>query len=257
MDLSGSSSRRTNSRRVAPTDAAMVTNRTQASFIGTTYKATWHPNQTRIRVGRDANNCLVPRLDETVKFLDPAGKVHNVAVTIHDGGQWFEHGLLQTMHFYNLHTEVEIQYTYRINNYFHLKIRRTNGLGEIQYTQHPEMDQHVKEEPQELIDIDDVDDYQVPGHGDRILWTAKITSAIEGGKQGLSDCQMEKFRHGRCSGIKKYQNIADLRKGGTNTAGRMDYNKGMSSLFGKLMGHNTLASRSNVDGSKFKLGEDP
>ncbi|KAJ1376165.1 putative transcription factor [Sesbania bispinosa] len=113
----------------------MASPRTQDSFVGTTFKAAWQPNQHSSKARPN------------VKFLDPAGKVHTIGVTMHNGRQWFEHGLLQMMHFYNIQTEVEIQYTYRVLNYFHLKIRRTNGLGEIQYPQNPQVDQPIKYEP--------------------------------------------------------------------------------------------------------------
>ncbi|KAJ1398178.1 hypothetical protein SESBI_31293 [Sesbania bispinosa] len=157
-EIGGSSSRGPQPRPLPPPTTTTLAQRTQSTFIGTIYKATWQPHQARIMVAEQLNKFQIPRLDQTVKFLDPAGKVHNVAVKIHDGRQWFEDGLLQMMQYYNLNSEVEIDYTYRINNYFHLRIWRPRGLGEIQYNEVPQVDQDVKEEPQEIIVIDDDDD---------------------------------------------------------------------------------------------------
>ncbi|KAJ1393169.1 hydantoinase/oxoprolinase family protein [Sesbania bispinosa] len=43
------------------------------------------------------NNCLLPRLNEIVKFKDPTGNVHKVAVKAHNRRQWFEDGMVEMM----------------------------------------------------------------------------------------------------------------------------------------------------------------
>ncbi|KAJ1442516.1 hypothetical protein SESBI_00878 [Sesbania bispinosa] len=198
--------------------------------------------QTRIRVAKHLNDCLLPRLDEIVKFKDPAGNIHNIAVNIHDDRQWFEDGLLQMMQFYNLQQEVQIHYTYTLNNDFELKIWRPHGLGEIQYPQRRQVHQDIKEEPQEVIDIEDdieikdepqevidiPDDLQQfpSGAAANVLWTTKLTKAQEGGRQGLV---------------------------GTSTAGKRDLRQVMKFVFGKWMVHNTYVSKYNVTGNRTKF----
>ncbi|KAJ1385004.1 DNA-binding barrel domain superfamily [Sesbania bispinosa] len=157
-EIGGSSSREPQSTPVPPPPAATLTQRTRTTFIGTTFKATWQPLQTRIMVAEPLNKFQVPPLEETVKFLDPAGKVHHIVIKLHDGRQWFEDGFLQMMQYYNLHSTVEINYTYRLQNYFHVRIWRPNGLGEIQYNEVQQVYQEVKEEPEEIVVIDDDDD---------------------------------------------------------------------------------------------------
>ncbi|KAJ1384919.1 DNA-binding barrel domain superfamily [Sesbania bispinosa] len=182
----GSSSRGRQARPVPPTPSQTLAQRTHTTFIGTTYKATWEPLQTRIMVAEELNKFQVPPLGDTVKFLDPAGKVHQIGIKIHDERQWFEDGLLQMMQYYNLQSTAEINYTYRLQNYFHLRIWHPNGIGEIKYKEVPQVDHEVKEEPQEIVVIDDDDDdNELPTHGDQILWTSKVTKAMEEGRQGL------------------------------------------------------------------------
>ncbi|KAJ1381294.1 hypothetical protein SESBI_45267 [Sesbania bispinosa] len=185
--------------------------RTHRSVTGCTYKAKWHPNQTRLRAAKHLNDCLLPRFDEIVKFKDPAGDIHNIAVIIHDDMQWFEDRSLQMMEFYNLQEEVQIHYTYTLNNDFELKIWRPHGLGEIQYPQRRRVHREIRKEPQEVIDIeDDIEIKEEPqevidipddlpddlqqfpkGVAANVLWTTKITKAQEGGRQGL----VKNFNH--------------------------------------------------------------
>ncbi|KAJ1418134.1 DNA-binding barrel domain superfamily [Sesbania bispinosa] len=137
--------------------------RTHKFVTGCTYKAKWKPNQTRIRVAKHLNDCLLPRLDEVIKFKDPAGNIHHIEVNIHDDRQWFEDGLLQMMQFYNLQQKVQIHYTYTLNDEFQLRIWRPHGLDDL---------------PDDL--------QQFPrGVAANVLWTTKLTKAQEGGKQGL------------------------------------------------------------------------
>ncbi|KAJ1390343.1 DNA-binding barrel domain superfamily [Sesbania bispinosa] len=185
-EIGGSSSRGHQSRPVPPPPETRHDQRTPTTFIGTTFKARWQPKQTRIMVAEQLNKYQIPPLGDTINFLDPAGKVHHIAIKLHDGRQWFEDGLLQIMEYYDLHSTVEINYTYRLQNYFHVRIWRTNGLGEIRYKEVQEVDHEVKEETEEIVVIhDDEDDNQVPNHGDQILWTTKLTKAMEEGRQGL------------------------------------------------------------------------
>ncbi|KAJ1397389.1 DNA-binding barrel domain superfamily [Sesbania bispinosa] len=161
-----------------------ATQRRHRTVFECTYKAMWHPFQKRIKVASHLNNCLLPRLDEIVKFKDPAGNVHKVAVNIHDGRQWFENGLLKMMQFYELDSQVQILYKYTDNNYFELQIWRAHGGGEIQYPQPVQVDKNIKEEPQEIIDIEDDQD-QVPSAAAKILWKIVLTKAQEEGRQDL------------------------------------------------------------------------
>ncbi|KAJ1378260.1 DNA-binding barrel domain superfamily [Sesbania bispinosa] len=161
-EIGGSSSRGHQSRPVPPPPETRHGERTPTTFIGTTFKARWQPKQTRIMVAEQLNKYQIPPLGDTINFLDPAGKVHHIAIKLHDGRQWFEDGLLQMMEYYDLHSTVEINYTYRLQNYFHVRIWRTNGLGEIRYKEVQEVDHEVKEETEEIVVIhDDEDDNQV------------------------------------------------------------------------------------------------
>ncbi|KAJ1388491.1 B3 DNA-binding domain containing protein [Sesbania bispinosa] len=150
--------------------------------------------QTRIRVAKHLNDFLLPRLDEVVKFKDPAGNIHHIEVNIHDDKQWFEDGLLQMMQFYNLQQEVQIHYTYTLNDEFQLRIWHPHGLGEIQYPHRRQVHREINEEPQEVMDIeDDIEVIDIPddlqqfprGVAANVLWTTKLTKAQEGGRQGL------------------------------------------------------------------------
>ncbi|KAJ1421603.1 DNA-binding barrel domain superfamily [Sesbania bispinosa] len=144
----------------------------------------WNPFQKRIKVAQHLNNCLLPRLDVIVKFKDPAGNVHKVAVNIHNGCQWFEDGVLQMMLFYNLDSRVQLHYKYTENNLFELKICCPHGLGEIRYPRPAGVLHDIKEEPQQIIDIDDEEE-EVPSAAAEVLWKTVLTKAQEEGRQGL------------------------------------------------------------------------
>ncbi|KAJ1434569.1 DNA-binding barrel domain superfamily [Sesbania bispinosa] len=183
-------------RRTTP----IITQRKHISVLGCTYKAKWHPYQTRIRVAKHLNDCLLPRLDKIVKFKDPAGNSHNIAGKIHNDRQWFEDGILQMMQFYKLHETVQIHHTYTLHDYIALKIWRTNDLGEIPYPQRQQVQVDIKDEPTKVINIEDdinIKDepqedinneeelLQFPTGSTQVLWTTKLTKAQEGGRQGL------------------------------------------------------------------------
>ncbi|KAJ1410303.1 B3 domain-containing protein [Sesbania bispinosa] len=130
---------------------------------------------TRLKVAKHLSNSLLPRLSEIVQFKDLVGNVHNIGVTVRNGRQCFEHGLLQMMEFYNLHQQVHLYYTYTLNDDFNIKISRPHGVGEIHY--------HLPEEI-EVHDIPD-DPEEVLGAAGRILWTIVLTKAHVRGRQGL------------------------------------------------------------------------
>ncbi|KAJ1400981.1 B3 domain-containing protein [Sesbania bispinosa] len=149
------------------------------SVHGSTFKSTWHPYQKHIKVAQRLNDCLQQSLEEIVKFKDPAGNVTDISVTIQNGRQCFEDGLLQMMEFYDIHEKVDLYYTYTdsdlVNDHFDIRILRTNGLGEIDYPQ-----QQQQREDQIPNDWENMHDAP-----ERLLWTAHLTKAQISGRQGL------------------------------------------------------------------------
>ncbi|KAJ1387624.1 molecular chaperone [Sesbania bispinosa] len=126
-EIGGSSSRGHQSRPVPPPPETRHGQRTPTTFIGTTFKARWQPKQTRIMVAEQLNKYQIPPLGDIINFLDPAGKVHHIAIKLHDGRQWFEDGLLQMMEYYDLWSYTTMRTIIRIEKHCRF------GQGYYQY----------------------------------------------------------------------------------------------------------------------------
>ncbi|KAJ1433037.1 B3 domain-containing protein [Sesbania bispinosa] len=234
-----------------PTPSSTLAQGPHTTLLEQLTKATWEPLQTRIMVAEELTSSKFHHWVNTVKFLDPAGKVIKLASKSTMKGNGFEDGLLQMMQYYNLQSKVEINYTYRLQNYFHLRIFQPNGLGEINYKEFPQVDHEVKKNHKKLWSLTTM--MTTMSYPHMVIPVSIVTSEVQENQKAYS----VKLPGGEIQSWKllwntRIDNYCRLGQGILPVTSRhATLQQEMSSPSGKLLGKHTMVFNSNVKGPDF------